>query len=60
MEDVLAVDICPEMLAALRARLGGEAGPLGNEPGVRCWEGDVVDLPPYQVRRRGMEGSFMN
>ena len=49
VHDVLAVDVCPEMLAALAERCGGAPSALGNEPGVRTWLGDVQDLPAYQV-----------
>ena len=45
--DILAVDVCPAMLDALRVRLG-EPSPLGNEPAVRPWLGDVAEVPPFQ------------
>ena len=45
---MLAVDLAGEMLAKLCA-LHGCAGPLGNEPGVRPWLGDVETLPSYQA-----------
>ena len=47
VSDVLAVDVCPAMLAALEARFEPPAA-LGNAPGVRAWLGDVCDLPAYQ------------
>ena len=46
--DILAVDICPTMLEALQQRVG-PASTLGNDPCMRTWLGDVVDLPVYQV-----------
>jgi len=51
VRDMLAVDVCPAMLQALRSRVnGGETrtSTLGNEPAVRIWEGDVIDIPAYQ------------
>lgn len=47
--DILAVDICPEMLAAVDADFGPpeEHKALGNYPAVRTWCGDIVDLPSY-------------
>lgn len=47
---MLAVDVTPEMIAALEARFGA-ASTLGNEPSVRSWLGDILDLPAYQVSR---------
>ncbi len=47
--DVLAVDVAAAMLATLCAAHGC-AGPLGNEPGVRTWLGDVESVPAYQAR----------
>lgn len=49
VRDILAVDVCPEMLQALQQRVGCEPSTLGTEPGVRTWVGDVQDLPAYQV-----------
>lgn len=49
VRDVLAVDLAGEMLARLCA-LHGCGGPLGNEPGVRPWLGDVESVPAYQAR----------
>jgi riboflavin kinase len=47
--DVLAVEVCPAMLDALRENLHVEDAPvLGNEPCVRIWQGDVAELPAYQ------------
>ncbi len=48
VQDVLAVDVTPEMIAALEERLG-KPSTVGNDPCVRTWVGDVLDLPPYQV-----------
>lgn len=50
VQDVLALDVCPEMLDRLRSKLGADAtgGELGNEPGVRTWVGELGDLPGYQ------------
>lgn len=45
---MLAVDLADEMLAKLCV-LHGCASPLGNEPGVRPWLGDVETLPSYQA-----------
>lgn len=51
VRDILAVDVCPEMIDALKQRMAaagaGGAPPLGNTPAVRTWTGDVVDLPSY-------------
>ena len=52
VRDILAVDVSPGMLAALQARVGPPPSGLGNEPGVRTWQGDVAALPAYQVRCR--------
>eukprot|EP00887_Chlorella_sp_A99_P003181 scaffold9.g3181.t1 len=48
VQDILAVDVCPEMLEELQRQVGGAPSTLGNEPGVRTWVGDVLDLPAYQ------------
>ncbi len=48
VEDVLAVDVAAAMLEQLCAAHGC-AGPLGNEPGVRTWLGDVESVPAYQA-----------
>jgi len=53
VEDVLAVDVAAAMLATLCAAHGC-AGPLGNEPGVRTWLGDVESVPAYQARLGGL------
>jgi riboflavin kinase len=61
VEDILAVDLSEDMLAALRRAHGSSsssssssaaadaatAPPLGNTPAVRTWRGDFVDLPSY-------------
>lgn len=52
MQDILAVDVSPAMLAALQQRVG-QPSSLGNEPCVRTWLGDVTELPSYQVRSMG-------
>ncbi len=49
VNDVLAVDLADSMLAALCERHGC-GSPLGNEPGVRPWLGDVESVPAYQAR----------
>jgi ubiquinone/menaquinone biosynthesis C-methylase UbiE len=51
VRDILAADVSPAMLEALRQRCG-PASTLGNEPGVRTWQGSVEALPAYQVRLR--------
>lgn len=48
VQDILAVDVTPEMIAELERRVG-TASTLGNEPGVRTWVGDILDVPAYQV-----------
>jgi SAM-dependent methyltransferase len=50
VQDVLALDVCPEMLDRLRSKFGADAagGELGNEPGVRTWVGELGGLPGYQ------------
>ena len=45
---MLAVDLAEAMLERLCA-IHGCGGPLGNEPGVRPWLGDVESVPAYQV-----------
>lgn len=47
VQDILAVDLSENMLAELKKRYCNTSS-LGNEPGVRTWLGDVVDLPAYQ------------
>ncbi|KAL4447549.1 hypothetical protein ABPG75_004768 [Micractinium tetrahymenae] len=47
VQDILAVDVAPAMLAQLERRFPAPST-LGNEPGVRTWLGDIVDLPGYQ------------
>lgn len=51
--DILAIDVCPAMLQALLARdnistCNETTAKLGNEPCLRTWIGDIVDLPNYQ------------
>ena len=53
VRDVLAVDLAEAVLERLCAAHGC-AGPLGNEPGVRPWLGDVESVPAYQVPGRPM------
>lgn len=45
---MLAVDLAEAMLERLCAGHGC-GGPLGNDPGVRPWLGDVESVPAYQV-----------
>ncbi|KAL6769932.1 RFK2 [Auxenochlorella protothecoides x Auxenochlorella symbiontica] len=47
IQDILAVDTCPAMLAQVEARFG-QGDSLGNVPCVRTWPGDVAELPLYQ------------
>lgn len=49
MQDILAADVTPEMIAAVEAHFG-KPNVLGNDPCVRTWLGDIVDLPAFQVR----------
>ena len=51
VRDVLAVDLAEAMLERLCAAHGC-GSPLGNEPGVRPWLGDVESVPAYQVPGR--------
>lgn len=46
IQDILVTDIIPETLARTKAD-HGSAGRLGNELGVRTWEGDFTELPAY-------------
>lgn len=48
VRDILAVDVAPAMLAELQKRFPAPSA-LGNDPCVRTWLGDIVDLPAYQV-----------
>lgn len=48
VNDILAVDVAPAMLARLRADHGADTPVLGNDPAVRTWLGDVESVPPYQ------------
>ena len=45
---MLAVDLAEAMLERLCAAHGC-GGPLGNEPGVRPWLGDMENVIAYQV-----------
>lgn len=47
VRDILAVDVAPAMLAELQKRFPAPSA-LGNDPCVRTWLGDIVDLPAYQ------------
>lgn len=47
VQEVLAVDVCPEMITELQRKLG-QPSTQGNTPGLRTWVGDVADLPAYQ------------
>lgn len=51
IRDILAVDVCPEMVRELETRFGPPPL-LGNVPAVRAWEGDFEQLPLYQVGRQ--------
>eukprot|EP00803_Ostreobium_quekettii_P005762 evm.model.scf_977.2 EVM.evm.TU.scf_977.2 scf_977:34418-42634(-) len=44
VQDILAVDLSPRMLEEL-ASLFPPPSTLGNDPGVRTWCGDIIDLP---------------
>eukprot|EP00879_Flechtneria_rotunda_P030412 GHRR01033042.1.p1 GENE.GHRR01033042.1~~GHRR01033042.1.p1 ORF type:complete len:353 (+),score=100.97 GHRR01033042.1:621-1679(+) len=46
VRDILAVDLSGPMLQALQARFP-QPSRCGNEPGVRTWIGDFLDLPHY-------------
>ena len=50
IQEVLAVDVTPEMLEALQQQFCGSNPTAGNEAQVRTWLGDVQSLPAYQVR----------
>lgn len=47
VRDILALDVCPEMLEEVHRRFGS-GSTLGNDPAVRTWLGDVAELPAYQ------------
>ncbi|KAG2489296.1 hypothetical protein HYH03_012128 [Edaphochlamys debaryana] len=47
VEDILAVGNDPELLAVIKTAYG-VAPSVGNEPGVRVWQGDFTELPAYQ------------
>ena len=53
---VLGVDLSASALAAAAA-LFPPPGPLGNAPGVRLWQGDVVELPSFHGP---FQGAFLN
>ncbi|KAI8469809.1 MAG: Flavokinase-domain-containing protein [Monoraphidium minutum] len=46
VSDIVAADLSPEMLAAVKARFGSP-GTIGNNTGVRTWCSDFADLPVY-------------
>ncbi|KAK2078434.1 hypothetical protein QBZ16_003274 [Prototheca wickerhamii] len=46
VRDILGVDVAVEMLDKLKESFGS-APPLGNEPAVRTWLGDFMELPTY-------------
>lgn len=48
VRDILGVDVAVEMLDKLKESFGS-APPLGNEPAVRTWLGDFMELPTYMV-----------
>ncbi|KAL4537256.1 hypothetical protein Ndes2437B_g08402 [Nannochloris sp. 'desiccata'] len=45
--DIIAVDVCPAMMDALHKRIPSPSSTLGNQPCVRTWVGDIIDLPVY-------------
>jgi len=47
VSDILALDVCPEMLEEICRRFGSPST-LGNDPAVRTWLGDVAEVPAYQ------------
>lgn len=49
VKDIVGVDISLEMLDRLTKKFGNSPV-LGNEPAVRTWLGDFMDLPAYYVR----------
>ena len=50
VQDILAVEVSPAMVAAVRQNFPSTAASEGNTPQVRTWLGDVQSLPAYQVR----------
>ena len=59
MRDILAVDVTPEMIAAVEEEIG-KASTLGNEACVRTWVGDVADVPAYQVLGMSLQGGSID
>lgn len=57
MQDILAVDVSPKMLAALSAAQPEPPPSLGNAATVRTWLGDICELPNHQGRAQCV---FMN
>lgn len=51
VQDILAVDVSPAMIAALQQRVGAPST-LGNDACVRTWLGDVTELPSFQAREQ--------
>lgn len=47
VQDIVAVDVCPAMIEALHKRVGSPPSVLGNDPCVRTWTGDILELPSY-------------
>ena len=47
VQEIVAVDVCPTMIEALHTRIGSPPSVLGNDPCVRTWVGDIIDLPAY-------------
>jgi len=45
--DIVAIDVCPAMIDAVHQRMTSPASTLGNDPCVRTWVGDIIDLPNY-------------
>ncbi|GAX73813.1 hypothetical protein CEUSTIGMA_g1264.t1 [Chlamydomonas eustigma] len=62
VQDILAVDLSEGMLAELSSRYCSTSRTLGNDPGVRTWCGDILDLPNYlgPVDAIFMNGVFGN
>ena len=57
VRDIIAIDVCPAMINALHKRIPSPASTLGNQPCVRTWVGDIIDLPNYYAP---FDGVFFN
>ena len=50
VQDILAVEVTPSMIEAVRENFPSSSPTAGNALQVRTWLGDVQSIPAYQVR----------